>query len=141
MNKVLLTGRLTKDGEVRTTSSNLKLYSNSIAVNKRVKNTDGKFDVDFFNFTLWNVADNFVPYLTKGKQVLIEGRIQNRQYENDKKEKRNITEIIAERIELLGGEKKESKEPEEVNEFSTLNTKTNYSDDSSVQVRDEDLPF
>ena len=82
-----------------------------------------------------------MPYLTKGKQVLIEGRIQNRQYENDKKEKRNITEIIAERIELLGGEKKESKEVEEVNEFSTLNTKTNYSDDSSVQVHDEDLPF
>lgn len=142
MNKVLLTGRLTKDGKVRTTNSDIKLYTNSIAVNRKTKNADGKYDTDFFNFTLWNVADNFVQYLTKGKQVLIEGRIQNRQYENDKKEKKHITEIIAERIELLGGEKKETKEEvETVNEFSAMNNKTEYVETPEVKLQDDDLPF
>ena len=137
MNKVILTGRLTKDGEIRSTESGKTVYTNSIAVNRNYKNADGNYDTDFFNFVYWNIGDKFGQYLTKGKQILLEGRVQNRTYENDKKEKKNITEIIVEHIELLSSTKHEENE---VNEFSTMNTKTEY-DDKNIVLEDKDLPF
>lgn len=142
MNRITLTGRLTKDGEVRTTKDDIKLYSNTIAVNRKFKNVDGKYDADFFNFTLWNVTDNFAQYLTKGKLILLEGRIQNRTYENEKQEKRHITEVIAEHIELLSSEKKEEKEENTQQEVEVpSNYKTEYDNENSVHVDDDDLPF
>lgn len=138
MNKIVLTGRLTKDGEVRTTQSNQKVYSNSIAVQRNFKNKDGNYDTDFFDFSYWNLSDNFAQYLKKGKMILLEGKLQTRTYENDRKEKRKITEVIAENIELLSFEKKE--QIEEVNEFDTMHTKIDYKE-NEVILEDDDLPF
>lgn len=144
MNKVILTGRLTKDGEVRTTDKDLKIYSNSIAVNRNYKNKEGKYDTDFFDFTLFNASENFTKYLTKGKQVLVEGKIQKDTYENDKHEKRTLTKVIAEHIELLSSEKKEEKQEEPTLEEIGVpdNYTTEYEEaDNSVKLNDNDLPF
>ena len=142
MNKLILTGRLTKDGEVRTTNNGQRAYINSIAVNRNYKNKEGKYDTDFFDFNYWNPADNFIPYLTKGKLILLEGKIQKRSYENEKHENRHITEVIAEHIELLSSEKKEEKEENTQQEIEIpMNYKTEYDNENSVHVDDEDLPF
>lgn len=135
MNKIIVTGRLTKDGEVRTTDADIKVYNNSIAVNRRIKNVDGTHDADFFNFTLWKPSDNLLQYLKKGQAVLLEGRIQNRKYEKDG-ENRTTTEIIVERIELTGDAKKEqSTEP-----VQEMKSKTDYQENDIV-LTDADLPF
>lgn len=138
MNKIIVSGRLTKDGEVRTTDADLKVYNSSIAVNRKIKNTDGSYDADFFNFTLWKPSDNLLQYLKKGQAVLLEGRIQTRKYEKNG-ENRTATEIIVESLELIGSKKEENTEP---NVEVPQNTKTVYEDhNSDIEIEDDDLPF
>lgn len=136
MNKIIVTGRLTKDGETRTTESGKSVYSGSVAVNRKFKKEDGTYDTDFFNFVYWNVSDKFSQYLKKGKAVIIEGSLQNRSYEDKDKNKRYVTEIIAERIELIGESKKEV-ETEVVQEMKHT---TDYQENEIV-LEDSDLPF
>lgn len=138
MNKIIVSGRLTKDGETRTTESGKSVYSGSVAVNRNFKNKEGNYDADFFNFVYWNINDKFKEYLIKGKGVIIEGSLQTRTYEDKDKIKRHVTEIIAERIELTGEVKQQEKT--EVTEFDTLHTKTEYKQ-PEVQLEPDDLPF
>ena len=137
MNKIIVSGRLTKDGETRTTESGKSVYSGSIAVNRNYKNKEGKYDADFFNFVYWNVSDKFREYLKKGRAVIIEGSLQTRTYEKDG-DKKFVTEIIAERIELTGENKKEEN-TDSVKEEIPQNIKTEYQD--TVVINDDDLPF
>lgn len=134
MNKIIVSGRLTKDGETRSTESGKQVYSGSVAVNRKFKNKDGEYETDFFNFTYWNINDKFSQYLKKGKQVVIEGNLQNRSYEDKDGNKKHITEIIAERIELTGESKKEESKEQQ------MNIKTEYQENQIV-LEDSDLPF
>lgn len=136
MNKIIVAGRLTKDGEVRTTDAGKTVCSGSVAVNRRFKNTDGTYDTDFFNFSYWNCSEKFGQYLTKGRAVIIEGSLQTRSYEDKDKNKRYVTEIIAERVELIGEGKKEV-ETEVVQEMKHT---TDYQE-TEIVLKDSDLPF
>lgn len=133
MNKIIVSGRLTKDGETRTIESGKQVYSNSIAVNRKFKNKDGEYETDFFNFTYWNINDKFSQYLKKGKSIIIEGNLQNRSYKDKDGNKKHITEIIVESIELIGESKKEIQEQQ-------MNTKTIYQENQIV-LEDNDMPF
>lgn len=134
MNKIIISGRLTKDGELRTTESGKSVYSGSVAVNRNFKNKDGEYESDFFNIVYWNCSDKFTQYLKKGRQVLVEGSLQTRTYEDKEKNKKSVVEVIAERIELIGEGKKEEKV--EVPQ----NTKTEY-EEHEIELTDADLPF
>lgn len=136
MNKIIVSGRLTKDGEVRTTESGKSVYSGSIAVNRKYKKEDGTYDTDFFNIVYWNLSDKFSQYLKKGKAVIIEGSVQNRNYEDKEGNKKYVTEIIAERIELTGDSKKE----ESTETVQELKHTTDY-EEHDVVLTDADLPF
>lgn len=136
MNKIIVSGRLTKDGETRTTESGKSVYSGSIAVNRNFKNKDGNYDADFFNFVYWNISEKFNQYLKKGKPVIIEGNLQNRSYDDKDGNKRYVTEIIVERIELTGDSKKE----ESTETVQELKHTTDYEEDEIV-LTDADLPF
>ncbi len=106
MNKILLTGRLTKDPELRTTNSGLAVASFSIAVNRTFKNKEGNYDADFFNVSVFGKqAENVSKYCFKGSQVGVEGRLQARSYEAQDGTKRYVTDIIADHIEFLGSKK------------------------------------
>lgn len=136
MNKIIVTGRLTKDGETRTTESNKQVYSNSVAVRRRFKNKDDEYETDFFNFVYWNISDKFSQYLKKGKSVLIEGNLQTRSYDDKDGNKKYVTEIIAERIELIG----ESKKEESTEPVQELKHTTDY-EETEIVLTDSDLPF
>lgn len=82
MNKVILIGRLTKDPEIRT-SGNYTIASFSIAVDRKFKR-EGEAEADFFNCTAFNKTAEFVEkYCKKGTKMVVEGRIQNDNYEKD----------------------------------------------------------
>ena len=130
MNRIEFIGRLTKDGELRTTTSGTQSYSNTIAVQRRYKNSEGKYDSDFFNFNLWGASEGLIKYLTKGKAILLEGRLQNRTYEKDGK-KVYVNDIIAEKITLLPTNEKQDLE-------LPKNTKSKY-EDGDVSLSDEDI--
>ena len=82
MNRVILIGRLTKDPEIRT-SGNYTIASFNIAVDRKFKR-DGEAEADFFNCTAFNKTAEFVEkYCKKGTKMVVEGRIQNDNYEKD----------------------------------------------------------
>ena len=142
MNKIIVTGRLTKDGEVRTTDADLKIYNSSIAVNRPFKNKDGNYDADFFNFVLFKPHDNLLKYLKKGQAVLLEGRLQSRNYEDKDGNKKYVTEIIVSRIELTGSSGKSDTTQPAPDVEVPQNYSTEYSsDDSDIVLTDADLPF
>ena len=108
MNKVFLSGRLTRDPETRYTPNGKAMTRMGIAVNRRSKNQEtGQYDVDFFNLTAWEKTAEFCGrYLKKGSKVIIEGRIQTYNYTGQDGMKRSGVDIQVENIEF--GESKRS---------------------------------
>ena len=103
MNKVFLIGRLTRDPELRQTSSGIPTVSFSIAVNRNFTNQAGEREADFINIIVWRKqAENCKTYLTKGSQVAIEGRIQTRNYDGQDGKKVYVTEVVADNVEFIG---------------------------------------
>ena len=103
-NKVVLIGRLTKDPELRYTSTNnLPVVSFTLAVNRpyQVQGTDR--NADFINCTAWRKqAENIHKYVSKGSMVAVEGKLQTRDYMDDKiNARRYITEVICDSVVFL----------------------------------------
>ncbi len=102
VNRVVLVGRLTRDPELRTTATGKSVCNFSIAVNKRIKPQDGSSDADFFNIIAWERSADYVSnYLTKGRLVSVDGRLQTRKYTTKEGQERDVVEVIAENIQGL----------------------------------------
>ena len=133
-NLVILKGRLTRQPEIRfTQTNNTKVAAFGIAVNRKFKNAEGNYDADFFNCTAFGASADFIEkYFKKGQEALVQGRIQNRSWDDENGQKHYATDIIVESIEFCGG-KKDNDEPENVNQAEL-----------DVKVVDDDsdsLPF
>lgn len=102
-NKVVLIGRLTKDPELRYTSNNIPVCSFSLAVNRPFQSASNDRSADFFNCTAWRKqAENIAKYVSKGSMVAVEGRLQTRDYMDEKiNARRYITEIVADSVVFL----------------------------------------
>jgi len=105
VNKVILIGHLGRDAETRYTPSGVPVTRFTLATNRRVKDAstgEWKDETDWHNITVWR-QENLAQYLTKGKQVYVEGRLQTRSYDDrESGQKRYITEVVADEIFLLG---------------------------------------
>ena len=106
MNKVILSGRLGADPEVRTAASGTAVAKLRLATNGRQKNAD---DGSWEKTTEWHdavafgkTAEMLDQYAPKGKELVIEGRLQTRSYEDRDGNKRYSTEVIVENVELVG---------------------------------------
>jgi single-strand DNA-binding protein len=104
VNKVILVGNLGRDAEVKVTAGGQSVASFSIATTETwTKDGEKKEKTEWHRIVLWGrQADTLQPYLTKGKQIYVEGRLETRQWEKDG-QKHYTTEIKADRIVLLGG--------------------------------------
>lgn len=99
INRVVLLGRLTRDPELRTTGSGKSVCDFSIAVNKRIKPSDGSSDADFFRVSCWEKTAEYVSnYLTKGRMVAVDGRLQSRKYTGSDGVSREVVEVVAESV-------------------------------------------
>ncbi|MDD3303460.1 MAG: single-stranded DNA-binding protein [Clostridia bacterium] len=98
MNKFQFMGRLTKDPETRVIpNSNTQVTTFSVAVNRRFADQNGERKTDFFNLTAFGKLAEFCSkYYRKGQQVLVEGRIQNRSWDDQNGQKRYATDFIIE---------------------------------------------
>lgn len=102
INRVIVVGRLASDVELRYTPGNVAVARFRIAVGGKQK-ADGTDNVSFFNVVVWNKqAELCSKFLSKGKQIAIDGRLEQRSWEAQDGTKRNVVEIVAERIEFLG---------------------------------------
>ena len=105
VNKVILVGNLGKDAEVRVTPGGQSVASFSIATTENWTSKEGekKEQTEWHRIVLWGkAADSLQPYLVKGKQIYLEGRLQTRQWEKEG-QKHYTTEVKADKIVLLGG--------------------------------------
>jgi len=104
VNKAILLGRLGGDAETRHTSNGTPVSRVSLAMNRRWRDKDDQIheDTDWISVVLWN-SESLAEFLTRGKQVYVEGRLQTRSYEDREGVKRYVTEVVAQNVVLLGG--------------------------------------
>lgn len=105
VNKVILVGNLGKDPELRYTPSGTAVATFSLATSERYKDREGQQQekTEWHNIVAWrNLAEICGKYLHKGKQVYIEGKIQTRSYEDRDGNRRYMTEIVADQMQMLG---------------------------------------
>jgi len=96
-NKITLVGRATRDPDYKTLESGLRVAKFTLAVNRGVKE-----EVDFLDIVAWEkLAESAQQYVTKGKLLLVDGRVQVRSYEDKDGNKRKATEVIANTIRFL----------------------------------------
>lgn len=158
MNAVHLTGRITRDIELKQAGQH-SVVQNSIAVRRSFPNREtGEYESDFFNFVAWRgQADVLANYAKKGDMIGLSGRLQSRNYENQQGQRVYVTEIVVENIDLL-----QPKESQNNGGFSQggnyqgnsqgynsnatgggYGSQTNnyVPDGQPVEIREDDLPF
>lgn len=104
-NQVILMGNLTRDPEVRSTPSGQSVTSFGLALNRSYKGQDGNWveATDFVDITAWGpLGERVAQYVTKGRPVLVSGRLQSRSWEQDG-QKRSKVEVVANDVTFLGG--------------------------------------
>ena len=102
MNKIIILGRLTKDPDVRYTPSQKVVTTFTLAVNRPFLNPDGKREADFIPVVVWGKAAELVGNSSKkGHRLLVEGRLQIRNFDGKDGEKRWVTEVIASNVEFI----------------------------------------
>jgi len=145
INNVVLVGRLTKDLDLKYTSSGTAVATFSIAVNRSFTNQNGKRDADFINCVIWRKsAESMANFTRKGSLVGIEGHIQTRNYDNQQGQRVYVTEVVVETFSLLEPKNKDSnKESSNQSSNSAASNSQDPFDKSGqpIDVSDDDLPF
>lgn len=149
INRAVLTGRLTKDPELRTTQSGLSVVSFNLAVDRQYTNSQGERDTDFISCVIWRkAAENFCNFTSKGSFVGIDGRIQTRNYDDKDGKKVYVTEVVVDNFALL--ESKKDRQNNNTGSYSKSNNGANYGNNSqdpfnssgdTIDISDDDLPF
>lgn len=149
MNKVVLIGRLTKDPELRYTSSNVPAASFTLAVNRNFQNQNGVREADFINIVMWRKqAETVKKYLIKGSLISIEGRIQTRSYDGADGKKVYVTEVIADNFEFLESKGQRASQPSiDLPPLPEETPTTNVNDEpyidfgDTIELSDDDVAF
>jgi single-strand DNA-binding protein len=155
VNKVILVGNLGRDAETKFTPGGSSVTKFSVATTRRWKDQasgEWKDETNWSNVTLWR-AENLAPYLTKGKQVYVEGRLQTRSYEDKDGKKVYATDVVADDVILLGGRGGDSGGGGEEGGYSqdrpvsmprsarTTGSSAPPADDFPQGITDDDVPF
>ena len=153
MNKAILIGRLTRDPELRYTSSNRAVCQFTVAIDRPFTNqSSGQREADFINVVAWDkTGENVGKYMSKGRLIAVEGRIQTRNYDNNEGKKVYVTEVIANNVQFL--ESKNATTNTSSNGFESMpeppveKTPYDFGDDKeqnttpTMDVNDEKDPF
>jgi len=104
LNRVVLHGRLTKDPELKYTAAGVPVASCSIAVDRFTKDESGNYETDFFNITAWRKTAEFLHnYLKKGREVVVEGRLQTRSWVDQATgQKRSTVDVVIDSVDPAG---------------------------------------
>ena len=164
MNKAILIGRLTKDPELRYTNSNRAVCQFTVAIDRPFTNqSTGQREADFINVVSWDkTAENIGKYMTKGRLIAVEGRIQTRNYDNNEGKKVYVTEVIANNVQFLESKNSSNSNnslndmpepPQEKTPYDFSDNPSNEEDTMStekdpfesfgeqIEISDNDLPF
>lgn len=131
MNTVQLVGRLTKEIDLKFTSSGVAVGSFTLAVNRSFTNQQGEREADFINCVIWRkAAENLANFTRKGSQIGIEGRIQTRNYENQQGQRVYVTEVVVNNFHLLEPRSVTEQRPAGESNNSYGNNQNNFNSNS-----------
>lgn len=104
LNHVCLQGRICNDIELRRTGSGIAVSSFTLAVDRDFKNAGGEKETDFFDIVCWRQTAEFVArYFGKGKQIVVDGRLQSRHWSDNDGKKRKVVEVVADSVYFCEG--------------------------------------
>ncbi|QHC81177.1 single-stranded DNA-binding protein [Lacticaseibacillus paracasei] len=160
LNSVSLTGRLTRDVDLRYTQSGTAVGSFTLAVDRKFKSKNGERETDFVNCQIWRKsAENFANFTKKGSLVGVEGHIQTRTYDNAQGQKVFVTEVIVDNFALLESRQASQNSPKSQQTANTSATETTNASQTTpntsranttdpfanngqpIDIQDDDLPF
>ena len=155
MNKAILIGRLTRDPELRYTSSNRAVCQFTVAIDRPFTNqASGQREADFINVVIWDKqGENVAKYMSKGRLIAVEGRIQVRNYDNNEGKRTYVTEVIASNVEFLGSANDNNRvvnndsfnenpfDSEPVMDTTSVDNDPFASFGEKVEISDSELPF
>ena len=164
MNRIVLVGRLTRDPELRYTNSNRAVCQFTIAIDRPFTNQGtGQREADFINVVAWDkTGENVGKYMTKGRLIAVEGRIQTRNYDNNEGRKVYVTEVVASNVQFLesrnstnsGSVNSIPEPPMEKTPYDFANDKEQATNETAdiekdpfaafgeeIEISDNDLPF
>ncbi|MFS9315471.1 single-stranded DNA-binding protein [Streptococcus infantis] len=137
INNVTLVGRLTRDPELRYTTSDVAVATFNLAVNRNFKGANGEREADFINCMIWRKqAELFADWCKKGNLVGITGRIQTRSYENQQSQRVYVTEVVADTFQPL--EKRDNSENQSNIEEQMP---ASFGATNPLDISDDDMPF
>lgn len=147
MNKVILTGRIANDLELRTTKSDKSVCEFRLATNRPI-NRDGVIEADFVNCIVWNKqADNLVKYQGKGSLIAVFGTIRIDSFDGNDGKRKYKTYILVNEIEFLGNKNTNKQEEiteeteEESNPYKEFGESINVELTDQYDISDDELPF
>ena len=155
INRVVLTGRLTRDIELRRTQSGAAVASFTLAVDRSFKR-EGQPEADFINCVAWNrSAETMAQYLHKGSLIGVDGRIQTRNYDNQQGQRVYVTEVNVQNFHFLESkgthqEYENTQQPQKQEYQDTQQATTKYDGvrtlgreeyNEPIDIKDSDLPF
>ncbi len=111
LNQAVLVGRIVQTPELKETENGKKLARMTLAVPRSFKNSNGEYETDFISCVMWKgVAESTVEYCQTGDLVGIKGRIQTRNIETEEEHKRQLVEVVAEKVTFLSNKPKSKAE-------------------------------
>lgn len=148
INRTVLTGRLSRDPELKTTGSGISVATFTLAVDRQFTNSQGERGADFISCVIWRkAAENFCNFTNKGTLVGIDGRIQTRSYDDKDGKRVYVTEVVVDNFSLLESRKERESRNSNGNSQNNYQSKNSGSDPfagntgDSVDISDDDLPF
>ncbi len=102
MNKSILIGRLTRDPEIKTTSSQVAVCSFTIAVDRKFKSANGDREADFISCVAWRQTAEFIAkYFRKGSKICVDGSLQSRSWDDAEGKRRSVIEVVVDQAEFV----------------------------------------
>lgn len=144
MNKVILSGRLTKDPELKATTNQVQFVNFTLAVDRRFKDANGQRQTDFINCVAWRQTATFInQYFRKGSKIAICGSISTRQYQDNQGQNRYVTEITVEEAEFCESKASQSEpvQPTMAEQAATKPTTETAAEFTTEDLTDTPLPF
>ncbi len=134
-NRIILIGRLTRDPELRYVPSGAPVASFTLAVDRPFRDQQGNRETDFIDIVAWRkLAEQVSQYMSKGRMVAVEGRLQIRSYETQDGQKRKVSEVVADGIRFLDRGKTAAAATAETSAPA-------HSEAGPGGTEDEDVPF
>lgn len=151
INRTILVGRLTKDPEVRFTSSNIAYARFTLAVNRSFAGPTGEKEADFIQCIIWRKqAENMARFVKKGSLIGVEGRIQTGSYDDKDGIRKYTTDVVCDSVQFLEPKSSDHNDTSYVpkenrdynnNKYQERQPERKQQNTPSIDVSEDDLPF